>query len=426
MRDYYALAGILQSTRTMLSFRVDAKYNLVALEGPAAQEAVSCLEAELDRHDDQLVNGNSLAMTAEERKTHEAALAEAHSRLKLLPTAMAVEEGVPQDVPVLARGNHLTPGPVVARGFPGVLSTERDAGAPGNESGRRQLAMWLTRPDHPLTARVLVNRVWQWHFGEGLVRTPDNFGRLGEAPTHPELLDWLAMQFVHSGWSVKSLHRLMLNSAAYRMAARHDERAWRLDPQNRLLWRHARRRQTVEELRDSLLAVGGRFDSASGGSMLDVPNHKIMSAEDIARVNRAFEVPRRTLYLPVVRSGLCDLLQAFDFPDPAVSTGRRQTTTVAPQALFLMNSRFVDECVAALARRVLAAAPDECARLESLFQLVLQRQPSPAEAADFLGLLAESTAGQMALGRDAPHAAELGWQALCRVLVSSNEFLFID
>ena len=179
--------------------------------------------------------------------------------------AMAVEDQQPRDLQVHIRGNHLTLGEVAPRGFLRVVALSSPPAIEAAHSGRMQLAEWLSRPDHPLTARVMVNRLWRWHFGQGLVRSPDNFGRLGEAPTHPELLDWLAVRFVESGWSVKALHRAIMLSATYQMSAAYDERAAAADPENRLWWRRDRRRMEAETVRDAILAVSGRLDREVGG-----------------------------------------------------------------------------------------------------------------------------------------------------------------
>ncbi|MCY2967941.1 MAG: DUF1549 domain-containing protein, partial [Planctomycetota bacterium] len=184
--DYYGLAGIFQGTTTMLSYRVDSKFNLVALGDPAAEQELTRLEREFDRHDDVIVNGSSLKMTAEERQNHQTELNRSLAAILATPTAMAVEEGAGIDLPVMVRGNHLTKGRIIPRRIPPVLLPEELSSHlpafPKDGSGRRELANWLTDPRNPLTARVMVNRVWAWHFGQGLVRSVDNFGQLGDRP----------------------------------------------------------------------------------------------------------------------------------------------------------------------------------------------------------------------------------------------------
>ena len=254
--------------------------------------------------------------------------------------AMSVSEGSPQNLRIHLRGSHTTLGVEVPRRMPRVLAMGAESPITDETSGRLSLAEWMTQPSHPLTARVLVNRVWQAHFGEGLVRSPDNFGRLGEKPTHPELLDWLATEFVDNGWSIKSLHRLILNSAVWQQSTDFNHAAAAIDPENRLLWRMNRRRLEAEAIRDSLLAIGGGLDTTMGGTLLPTANRNYVTSTANINVD-IYEAPRRTVYLPVVRSALNDYLTAFDFGDPSSMSGQRDRTTVAPQSLFLMNSRLV-------------------------------------------------------------------------------------
>ena len=251
--------------------------------------------------------------------------------LPVLPTAMAVSDSTPENIPIHIRGSHQTLGDVVPRQFPQIMAGEEQSPLGDASSGRLELAQWLTSPDHPLTSRVMVNRIWQWHFGDGLVRTPDNFGKLGERPTHPELLDWLAVQFVDEGWSIKAMHRLIMLSSTYQMSTTYNAVAADQDPENRLLWRRSRKRLDAESIRDSLLYVAGNLDLSMGGTLLPTENRKYVTST--ANVNPiVYDTQRRSMYLPIVRSALYEVFQAFDFADPAVSSGERMSTTVAPQA----------------------------------------------------------------------------------------------
>ncbi|MEO1999294.1 MAG: PSD1 and planctomycete cytochrome C domain-containing protein, partial [Planctomycetaceae bacterium] len=349
-RDYYALAGILRSTTSMLSFRVDAKFNVTALTSQADNAVVSRFEQQMDQHDDVLVNGNKLDMTVELRKSHTNELSAAYEKMSAIPTAMAVEDGAVADMPVLLRGNHLTPADLVPRGVPRILAGSHPFSVAAGASGRRELAEWLVSPDNPLTPRVMVNRIWQWHMGMGIVASVDNFGRLGQRPQHPELLDWLAIRFVESGWSMKAMHRLIMCSSTYRMSSRDNQAARQVDPENRLLWRMPLRRLQAEELRDSLLLVSEQLDSKMGGRTLPIRNHKIMSGNEISKCNAVHQQPRRTVYLPVIRSGLHEFLTTFDFPDPSLLAGRRHVTIVAPQALYMMNAPLIDTSAQRVAR----------------------------------------------------------------------------
>jgi uncharacterized protein DUF1553 len=339
---------------------------------------------------------------------------------------MAVDERAPQNLKVHMRGNYLTLGDEVPRRFPRVLAGDNQPPLPGSQSGRLELAHWLTRPDHPLTSRVMVNRVWQGHFGEGLVRSPDNFGRLGERPDDQPLLDWLATRFVEDGWSIKALHRRILLSSSYQMSTAFDERAAAVDPENRLLWRMSRRRLEAEEIRDSLLAISGQLDLAMGGSLL---THKDRSyVASVSSINTvSYDSRRRSVYLPVIRSALYEVFQAFDFVDPSVMSGQRAVTTVAPQALFMMNSKLMLDETRHLATQLLAEEKlDDAARLGLLYQRAYCRPPTAvqiARAADFLRAYEEKLAQS---GVETAQRRLRAWEAICRVTLSSNEFIFLE
>ncbi len=239
MSDYYALAGIFQSTQTMLSHRVDSKWNATALGDSRVALRLEDLEQIIDRHDNALVNGNPNRMTDGERTAHTTLLEEARKEYAAIPKAMAVAEGRVGDLEVFLRGNHLTRGPIVPRRLPTILAGASQPAMKSTSSGRLEFARWLTGPRNPLTARVIVNRAWRWHFGQGLVRSVNNFGKLGELPSHPELLDWLALRFVEDGWSLKALHRRIVLSATYRISAAWDEKAAQVRPRGPAAVAHA-------------------------------------------------------------------------------------------------------------------------------------------------------------------------------------------
>ena len=425
-RDYYALAGIFKSTRSMLGYRVDSKFNLTALTTESENRRLSELEQQMDAADDILVNGNKVDMSADQKKQHTAQLNGAYDKMEKIPTAMAVEEGIIADMPVLLRGNHLTPARSVARGVPRILPVSRPFRVTAGESGRRDLANWLTDPGNPLTGRVMVNRIWHWHMGAGIVRSVDNFGRLGERPDNQPLLDWLALRFVESGWSVKQMHRLIMNSSTYQMSSRPNARASKADPENRLLWRMNPRRLEAEELRDSLLMLSQQLDLTMGGRMLPVRNHKIMSGKEIADCNAVHKQPRRTVYLPVIRSGLHEFLTTFDFSDPSVPAGRRNLTTVAPQALFMMNSALVTESCQRIARIVLKhPAISHQDRVRYVYQLILSRQPTDQEVDLWVRFIQQRT--ELAITSkisETERPLEI-WSSVVRVLLSSNEFVYL-
>jgi len=346
--------------------------------------------------------------------------------LPKLPRAMAVSDGAPVNVRVHLRGSYLTLGPECPRQFPVVLAGTHQTPVDNKHSGRLELAQWLTRSDHPLTARVFVNRVWRWHFGQGIVGSTDNFGLLGERPGNQPLLDWLAAIFVEDGWSLKKLHRRMMLSKSYQMSSRYDARAALVDPENRLHWRNSRHRLEAEAVRDAVLAVSGQLDRTMGGTLLKIKERDyVTSTANSDPVD--YRSNRRSLYLPVVRSALYDVFTAFDFGDPTVMNGDRPTTTVAPQALFMMNSALVLEHTRAMAGALLAHADlDDSGRIQLAYESCYGRSALPSEvlrAQEFLAKLQPLYAAQPSNGVTAQQRA---WQSLCKALIASNEFIYVE
>jgi hypothetical protein len=325
--------------------------------------------------------------------------------------AAAVADSVPVDQHIFLHGDHHSEGAPVDRTFPLVLAGDSQT-PPAKGSGRLELANWLASPDNPLTPRVVVNRVWQWHFGEGMMRTPNNWGRTGDKPENPELLDYLARRFVESGWSIKSLHRMMLLSDTYQMSAEATPEAKELDPANRLNSRFNRLRMSVEELRDSVLSLSGALDPALGGSLPPTKGKKFDTDS----------LKRRTLYIPVRRGSVPAVLSNFDFGDATTSSEGRARTNVAPQALFVMNSAFVVERSREFAKRLLDdPALSDPQRVERAYLMALTRRPQPDEIDSALTYVDS-------LRKKLPEAeARLAaWQSLCHVLVSTNEFLYLE
>ena len=336
---------------------------------------------------------------------------------KAPPMACSVAEGDVVEQRVFLRGNPEHQGDLVAKRFPVVLSNGDPARAVEG-SGRLELAQWITQPGHLLTARAMVNRIWQWHFGEGLVRTPNNFGLMGETPTHPALLDYLAKRFVETGWSINAMHRLIMNSSAYRMSSRVGKDAWDADPDNRLWSRFGRRRLTVEELRDSLLALDGALDFTVGGKLEPKPTK---DGEEKAPVTLA-NSRRRTVYLPITRGGIPAMLRSFDFVDASTSTGKRNRTNVAPQALYMMNSPFVLERSRAFARHLLAdGSRDDPARIDRAYRLAWGRTPESSKIVKALGYIEEYP-----VRAESTNPRLDAWAGFCRLLMSSNEFHYVD
>lgn len=350
------------------------------------------------------------------------------------PETMAVLDSKPENLKVHLRGSHLTLGREVTRRLPKILvGSEPQELKQG--SGRLELVEWLTDPRHPLTARVMVNRIWQWHFGHGIVRSPDNFGRLGERPSHPELLDWLANRFTGNGegraqdpraYSLKHLHRMLIATSAYRQSTEANPAADTIDPENRLLWRFNRQRMDVEVLRDSLLAMSGQLDDTPKGTLLPTANRAYVTST--ASVNPAiYNSPRRSIYLPVVRSALYEVFTAFDFADPSTLAGQRDQTTVAPQALFMMNSALVLEQVQAITRSLLERKDlDQPARIRHLYQLAYSRIASEGEVSRAVGYLDRIRAAMAESGIAGSEIEAKSWTSLCRAILSANEFVYVD
>jgi hypothetical protein len=447
--DYYALAGIFKSTLSMRKYIKVAEWHENLLPSAAAtakkadfdanvatkKAAIARFTAAADKlarqklaaesdanHPQKLESLYPTATKAELKKLRDelAALEKAGPEL---PSAMGVTEDKVADIAIHVRGNPLKLGDIVPRRTPPVIRGPRVPHFTDKESGRRQLAEWLVDPQHPLTARVFVNRVWRWHFGRGLVRTTDNFGLLGEAPSHPKLLDWLAGRFIADGWSVKLLHRLIVMSSTYQQTSAAAPMTADQDPENRLFGRAEVRRLEAEAIRDALLAASGQLDSTMGGSLLKLKNRAYFfdhTSKDLT----TYDSHRRSLYLPVVRNNVFDMLQLMDFPDPAVSNGNRATTVVASQALLMLNSDFVMQAAADFADRLIANSSDDDQRLSQLYTIAFGRAPTSDERlADhaFLAKVAQTQPTKTDADKRQRHA----WATLCHVALAANEFLYV-
>lgn len=332
------------------------------------------------------------------------------------PAAMAVQDGMVANCRVRIRGDVDKLGPEVPRGFLTVLNPPSQPIAARDSSGRLELANWIASPDNPLTARVAVNRIWLHLFGRGIVDTPDNFGLLGEAPSHPELLDHLALRFIESGWSIKKMIRTVMLSSAYQMSCEFDERAYSTDPENRLLWRMNRRRLDAEALRDGILAVSGRLDLSTGGAVF--PADRPPDAPPRMMLPQVAS-NRRSIYLPIRRNDLPDLLQVFDFGDPHAVFGKRHVTTTATQALFMMNSDFIQEQSRHFAERLLNEQGTDAERVNAAYEHAFGRPASATETERALGFI-HSFPISDTTGPDGTRA--FAWQTFCQVLFASTEF----
>ena len=426
-QDYYSMLGIFTSTKTVLTYRVTSKLNAVALLGPADERRLTEIEDAYDYHDDLATNLNIATTPKEVRDEHTKAIKEAIESYDAIPKAMAVGEEEIQDLHVLISGSHLTPGEIAPRRFLRVLAGEERTPIGPDHSGRKELAEWLTEPDHPLTARVMVNRIWKGHFGEGIVRSPDNFGRLGDRPDNLALLDWLANRFIEGGWSVKAMHRLIMLSSAYQMSTTAAHGNTEADPENRLLSHRDRRRMGAEVIRDSLLAVAGEIDTSMSGPTVPHPSFTNLNGEARSRDPKLYQSNRRSVYLPVLRSALYEVFNTFDFANPSTLNGKRSSTTVAPQALFMMNSELVEQASRKLADRLRREAASDQDRIMLAHELAYSRPATSDEVDAWLAFIERH---EQELPPDAAVDAKEGaadpWQALCRVMFSSNEFVYVE
>ena len=350
--------------------------------------------------------------------------------------ALAVQDSdQPEDSRIYRRGDFQTLGEIVPRGFLTAIGVSQRYSIPKNKSGRWELAQWLTDTDNPLTPRVLVNRVWHHLFGTGLVRTVDYFGVHGETPSHPELLDFLSLRMRDEDrWSLKNTVRRMVLSRTYRMASSHHRVAIGQDPANRLLWRMPRRRLSAESIRDAMLTASGRFNPSRGGPSLGLelegniqglggnvnpPTWAGKVSNDVRN--------RRSVYLPFKRErpgGEFEILSVFDFPHPSDMIGARAETTVATQALFLMNAPFVKQQAASLASRLRHEEPsDRPARIQRLYLLTMGRPALPDEA-EMATLFLDASMSEPAGSGDSEEAEVAAWTQLCHAVLGSNGFLF--
>jgi hypothetical protein len=351
------------------------------------------------------------------------------------PTIRALwSRGEPSPTYVLKRGNYLTPGVEVGPGIPSVLTDGKTPFVvqppwPGaNTTGRRlALARWLTAPDHPLTARVAANRLWKHHFGAGLVTTLGNFGKTGSAPTHPELLDYLAMEFVRSGWSIKAMHRLMVTSAAYRQSSQLTPELAAADPDNRWLSRMPLRRLEAEVVRDSLLSVAGQLDETPFGPPDDVQER----SDGLVTVKSASGSGRRSVYVLHRRTKLPTILESFDSPQMGPNCLERGESIVAPQALHMLNNAAVHDLAQRFAERAQGeAGADVASQVVRVHELAFGVAPSAEERSLALDSLEKLTQAWQAKLGDAPEAkqqaADHALVNYCHAILNSTQFIYID
>ena len=447
--DYYALAGIFKSTRTMETLKTVARWNenVIALPEDTAKKDLheQQVESKKQQIEDLITDAKGELETPQGETTPKDADLEksfpekTQTELKALrdelkqieaaapemPSAMGVVDGTIADVAIHLRGSHLTLGDVAPRRFPRIFAGDDQASLPADRSGRLEFAQWLTKEQHPLTARVMVNRIWRWHFGKGLVETVDNFGLQGTPPTHPELLDWLAVEFIESGWSIKSMHRLIMSSDAYQRSSSFDAKNAEIDAENRFYWRRDVRRLEAETIRDAMLAVSWSLDRTIGGNLMTTKNREYLFNHTSKDKSTYQSIRRRSIYVPVIRNHLYDVFQLFDYTDASVLNGNRDTSTIAPQALFLMNSELIADLTKAMAKRALTLESTRQSRINRLFLESFGREATAAEshqASEFLARFEDLMTQRAEPPEDLTTQA---WQALCQSIISSSEFIYV-
>jgi hypothetical protein len=342
-----------------------------------------------------------------------------------VPVAYAVHDKKPEPLRMHLRGDPSQPGEVVPRSVPKFLAGERALELPPDGSGRLELARWLTRPDHPLTARVMVNRIWQHHFGKGIVATPSNFGRSGAAPTHPELLDWLTLRFIESGWSIKAVHRLILASSTYRLSSDENKVNAATDPGNLLYWRQDRRRLDAEAIRDAMLAAAGTLDLRRPGRH-PFPPIEQWGWTQHTPFKAVYPSSHRSVYLMTQRLVRHPYLALFDGADANLSTAQRAASIVPLQALYMMNNPFVAEQSAAFAKRLLDASPDPRERVAVACELAWGREPTPVDVDKALDYVDRYTQGLRRIETPADRIEQEAWTSYARIVLSANEFAYVD
>ena len=467
MRDYYALYGIFASTRYAFPGSEEKKTprDFVPLLPPAqakpladAQQAeLARLDAEMKRLDEEqkTINARVTELAAAskpaEGATAEPVPAERQAQLDAAKAqlaqcqqaqaaqkaardalaargpyeiAYAVVEGTPANARIQKRGEPTRLGDEAPRRFLEILGGDA-LPAENSGSGRRQLADWLTAPGNPLTPRVIANRLWHYHFGQGLVATTSDFGLRGRRPTHPELLDYLAGRLMAEGWSLKSLHKEIMLSRAYQMSSAPSDRGSEIDPGNESIWRFDSGRLDAESIRDAILAISGGLDTTVGGPH-PFPPANTWGFTQHAPFKAVYDSRQRSVYLMTQRIQRHPFLALFDGADPNVSTSERSSTTTPTQALFMMNDPFVHEQSMLIAKRLLGERGDDAGRLQLLYELAYARAPREPESQAGVEFLARYASGLQTAGVPGDQQTALAWAALARVIVTSNEFLYLD
>lgn len=451
MADYYALAGIFASTETFFGTWIDSENNvggdLITLpplkdqfipQTSIPKAKVEEMKAKVAALNKEEADGRAAVQAAIKEGRPAGDLFTLQDALRIiwtrggmegrletfdeegnaLPLCMGVlDRDKPVDAPLLERGEVAKPGEKISRGFPRIIEIAGMEAPAAKASGRLEFAQWIGHPENPLTARVMVNRIWSHLMGTGIVRTTDNFGFNGERPSHPELLDHLALRFVEEGWSVKAMVRELVLSRTWRQQSDWRTDAFQKDPDNRLLWRASKRRLEAEAIRDAMLSVSGQLDlSRRPGSLVAE-----VKGQSVAMFGFNKQVPSdldgthfRSVYLPVVRDRLPDVLNLFDFAEPSLVTGERDTTNVPVQALYLLNSDFVVEQSRGFSSRLKNTPGNRIEKITLAFQLCYSRDPLEEEIILANRFLEESSVNDTSLA------------AFCQSLLATAEFRNLD
>lgn len=442
--DYYSMAGFFTSTKTHYGTgggngnRQVSTLIPLSTNDPSKQEAIAAHKQQMKKLQSDLAKAQKIAKSKrpndqnvidvwmEKRDEAREQVTLMQKQLKNLrgkkvpkldQTMGVSDHAAPKDTHFRMRGDVAQRGPVARRGFLPVISKNPFPAIPEKQSGRIELANWIASEDNPLTARVTANRVWKHLFGEGIVRTVDNFGKTGERPGNPALLDYLATRLVEQKWSIKSMVREIMLSRTYQLSSEYGDELYHSDPDNRLFGRMHHRRLDAEAIRDTILFVSGQLDLRPGkGSVLqEIGNTNIGQNTRIQAELRSGPNKKRAVYQPVVRNLTPDFMKTFDFAESSIIVGRRDITTVPTQALLLMNSKAINNHAGRLAERILKEADDRPERLKRAFNLTLCREPHSAEREQFFAFMDEISDDEREQ-----------WTLACQTLFASAEFRYLE
>lgn len=435
--DYYALYGIFHSTRypwpgieleqrqrDFVTLAPQDEINRVKAERDSRQKELDSIVKTLKKERDAAQGSSREELEKKLEAAEQAAREHAGMPLPYETIYGVAESETIEDVALQRKGDPSKPGNVVRRRFLKVLHGEPLEGLE-ETSGRLQLANWIVDRNNPLTARVMMNRIWQYHFGKAIVKTASDFGRQGQPPTHPELLDWLAQHFMDSGWSIKAMHRTIMLSRTYRMSSVRSTASLEIDPANHLLTAYPRHRLDAEAIRDTLLWLGGNLDPKPGAAHPFPPQSEWKFTQHNP-FKAIYESNHRSVYLMTQRIQRHPYLAIFDGADPSASTPARMVSTTPLQALYLLNDKFVHEQAEGLAKRLLLEYPDDSTRINRVWTLMFGRLPDNEETKAATDYLLAANKELQVSGMQSNNVHEQSWQSLVRSLIRLNEFVYVD